>query len=155
MRWTPCVKKSVPRASATRPRPPAPRLDLHLALHLRRRVNAGRQISFLGRSWHIAPTHRASITLIHHPRRQFWSVTQAPATPLNTWAEILGNYSLGICPLLNSRAPTSLFKNLRIRLLWHIDICPGLPRKGVVCCEIETVSHKPAFHLTVAGTSHN
>ena len=82
------------KRTATRPCPPTPLLDLHLALHLKRRVNTDHQIDFLGRSWHISPTKRSSITLIHHPLRQFWAVTQAPAPPLNTWPEILGNYSL-------------------------------------------------------------
>ena len=79
---------------ATRPCPPATLLDLHLALHLKRRVNSDNQIDFLGQSWHIAPTQRSSITLIHHPRRQFWAVTQPPSPPLNNWPEILGKYSL-------------------------------------------------------------
>jgi hypothetical protein len=82
------------RRTATRPCPPATLLNLHLALHLKRRVNADHQIDFLGQSWHIAPTKRSSITLIHHPLRQFWAVTHAPAPPINTWPEILGNYSL-------------------------------------------------------------
>jgi hypothetical protein len=82
------------KRTATRPCPPATLLDLHLALHLKHRVNTDHQIDFLGRSWHIAPTHRASITLIPHPQRQFWAVTKAPSPPLNTWTEILGNYSL-------------------------------------------------------------
>jgi hypothetical protein len=59
-----------------------------------RRVNADSQIDFLGRSWPIAPTQRLNITLIHHPLRQFWAVTQPPLLPQNTWPEILGNYSL-------------------------------------------------------------
>jgi len=79
---------------ATRPCPPATLLDLHLALHLKRRVNADSQIDFLGQSWHIAPTKRSTITLIHHPLRHFWVVTQPPAPPLNNWPEILGKYSL-------------------------------------------------------------
>src|ERR1017187_3100598 len=82
------------KRTATRPCPPATLLDLHLALHLQRRVNPDSQIDFLGRSWHIAPTKRSSVTLIHHPRRQFWAVTHPPPPPLNTWPEILGNYSL-------------------------------------------------------------
>ena len=82
------------KRTATRPCPPTTLLDLHLALHLKRRVNTDNPIDFLGRSWHIAPTKRATITLIHHPRRQFWAVTQAPSPPLNIWPEILGNYSL-------------------------------------------------------------
>jgi hypothetical protein len=80
--------------TAARPCPPATLLDLHLALHLRRRVNADHQIDFLGRSWPIAPTQRTAITLIHHPLRQFWAVAQPPLPPQNTWPEILGNYSL-------------------------------------------------------------
>jgi hypothetical protein len=82
------------KRTAIRPCPLSTLLDLHLALHLRRRVNSDNQIDFLGQSWHIAPTKRASITLIHHPLRQFWAVTQPPAPPLNSWPEILGNYSL-------------------------------------------------------------
>jgi len=80
--------------SAIRPCPPATLLDLHLALHLKRRVNADNQIDFLGQSWQISPTKRSSITLIHHPLRQFWIVTQPPEPPLNIWPEILGKYSL-------------------------------------------------------------
>ena len=82
------------KRTATRPCPPATLLDLHLALPLKRRVNADNQIDFLGRSWHIAPTRRPAITLIHHPLRQFWAITQPPSPPLNNWPEILGNYSL-------------------------------------------------------------
>jgi len=82
------------KRAATRPCPPSTLLDLHLALHLKRRVNADNQIDFLGKSWPIAPTQRPSITLIHHPLRQFWAVTQPPSPPLNIWPEILGKYSL-------------------------------------------------------------
>ena len=87
-------KALVERRTAIRPCPPAALLNLHLALHLRRRVNADSQIDFLGRSWPIAPTKRDTVTLIHHPLRQFWAVAQPPAPPQNTWPEILGNYSL-------------------------------------------------------------
>jgi hypothetical protein len=82
------------KRTATRSCPPATLLDLHLALHLKRRVNSDNQIDFLGQSWPIAPTKRSSITLIHHPLRQFWAVTQPPVPPLNIWPEILGKYSL-------------------------------------------------------------
>lgn len=82
------------KRALTRPCPPVTLLDLHLALHLKRRVNSDHQIDFLGQSWHIAPTKRSSITLIHHPLRQFWVVTQPPSPPLNNWPEILGKYSL-------------------------------------------------------------
>jgi hypothetical protein len=89
--WTKARRE---KRTATRPCPPATLLDLHLALHLKRRVNADSQIDFLGQSWHIAPTQQSSITLIHHPHRHFWVVTQPPKPPLNTWPEILGKYSL-------------------------------------------------------------
>jgi hypothetical protein len=82
------------KRTATRPCPPSTLLDLHLALHMKRRVNSDNQIDFLGRSWHIAPTKQSSITLIHHPLRQFWAISKPPTLPLNIWPEILGNYSL-------------------------------------------------------------
>jgi hypothetical protein len=82
------------KRTATQPCPPSALLDLHLALHLRRRVNADFQIDFLGRSWTIAPTKRATVTLIHHPLRQFWAVDQQPLPPQNNWPAILANYSL-------------------------------------------------------------
>ena len=78
-------KALIEKRTATRPCPPTTLLDLHLALHLKRRVNSDHQIDFLGQSWHIAPTKRSSITLIHHPRRQFWAVTQDPAPPLKEY----------------------------------------------------------------------
>jgi len=74
--------------------PPSALLDLHLALHLRRRVNADQQVDFLGRSWPIAYTKRSAVSLIHHPQRQFWVVAHAPLPPKNSWPEILGKYSL-------------------------------------------------------------
>ena len=87
-------KAMAEKRTATRPCPPSRLLDLHLALHLKRRVNSDNQIDFLGRSWNIAPTKQSSITLIHHPLRQFWAVPQPPSPPLNIWPEILANYSL-------------------------------------------------------------
>jgi hypothetical protein len=84
----------VEKRTAIRPCPPTTLLNLHLALHLRRRVNADYQIDFLGRSWTIAPTKRVAVTLIHHPLREFWAVAQPPSPPQNSWPEILGNYSL-------------------------------------------------------------
>ncbi len=80
--------------TASRPCPPATLLNLHLALHLRRRVNADYQIDFLGRSWPIARTRRTSITLIHHPRRRFWAIEQPPRPPQNAWPEILADFTL-------------------------------------------------------------
>ena len=69
-------------------------LDLHLALHLKRRVNADQQIDFLGRSWPISATARKTVTIIHHPLSQFWVVSQPPKPPQNCWPDILGKFSL-------------------------------------------------------------
>ena len=80
--------------TAGSPCPAASLLDLHLALHLRRRVNADQQIDFLGQSWPIAATTRQTVTLIHHPHTQFWVVSQPPKPPLNRWADILGKFAL-------------------------------------------------------------
>ena len=82
------------KRSAIRPCPAATLLDLHLALQFGRRVNSDQQIDFLGRSWRIALTNRSSVTIIHHPNRQFWVVSKPPAPPLNSWPDILGKYSL-------------------------------------------------------------
>jgi hypothetical protein len=82
------------KRTAVRPCPPSALLDLHLALHLRRRVNADHEIDFLGRSWPIAYTKRSTVSLIYHPQRQFWVVCQPPFPPQNGWPEILGKFSL-------------------------------------------------------------
>ena len=70
------------------------KIDLDFALHFNRRCNADHQIDFLGRSWHIGPTARHSVTVIHHPGRQFWIVSQPPKPPGNRWSDILAKYSL-------------------------------------------------------------
>ena len=75
--------------AVTRPCPPATLLDLHLALHLKRRVNADHQIDFLGQSWPIAPIERSSITLIHHPFRQ--TVLGRHPTTLSAPQPLAGN----------------------------------------------------------------
>ena len=74
---------------------PDPRLlDLHLAFQLRRRRNADHQVDFVGRSWPIAPTLKTSVTIIHHPGRQFWVVSAPPKPPDHRWPEILARHSL-------------------------------------------------------------
>lgn len=89
-----CAKAQDENRSVLQACPDPSLLDLHLALHRRRRVNADHQIDFLGRSWPIAPTARQAITLIYHPDAQFWAVDQPPAPPLNRWPKILGKFSL-------------------------------------------------------------
>ncbi len=82
------------RRNALRPCPDPSLLDLHLALHFARRCNADHQIDFLGRSWPIGPTQRRTVTLIHHPHRQFWVVSQPPKPPENRWSDVLAKFSL-------------------------------------------------------------
>jgi len=76
------------------PTPPKALLDLHLALQLRRRVNADRTIDFLGRAWAIAPTAQRTVCLIHHPQKHFWVLPHPPTPPDYRWPEILASYSL-------------------------------------------------------------
>lgn len=89
-----CEKALTEHRTVLRPCPDSSLLDLHLAIHLQRRVNADHQVDFLGRSWPIGSTHRHSVTLIHHPLNQFWIVSRPPKPPQNTWPDILGRFSL-------------------------------------------------------------
>ena len=82
------------KRTVLRPCPDPSLLDLHLALHLGRRVNADHQVDFLGRSWPISATTRQTVTLIHHPNTQFWVVSKAPTPPLNRWPDVLAKFSL-------------------------------------------------------------
>jgi hypothetical protein len=88
------AKALAEQRNALRPCPDPSLLDLHLALHFGRRRNADHQIDFLGRSWPIGPTARHTVTVIHHPGRQFWVVSQPPKPPLNRWSDILAKFSL-------------------------------------------------------------
>lgn len=88
------AKAQEERRNLLRPCPDPGLWDLHLALHLGRRVNADPQVDFLGRSWPISATSRRSVTLIHHPQSQFWIVAQAPKHCQNRWPQILGKFSL-------------------------------------------------------------
>jgi len=76
------------------PIPAPPLLDLHLAIHLQRRVNHDNTVDFLGRSWPIAPSKKQIVTLIHHPQQRFWVIDQ-PVDPLNpVWPNILAHFTL-------------------------------------------------------------
>lgn len=75
-----------------RPAPPETLLDLHLALHVPRRVSSASSIEFLGRTWRIAPTRSQSVLIIHHPNRRFWVIS--PANNLSKWPDVLGCYTL-------------------------------------------------------------
>jgi hypothetical protein len=80
------------KRSQLQPPPPKSLLDLHLALHLARKVSSASSIEFLGRTWSISPTQLQNVLIIHHPLQRFWVVT--PAAPLKTWPDILACYSL-------------------------------------------------------------
>jgi hypothetical protein len=67
-------------------------LDLHLALHVPRRVSSASTVSFLGKTWRITPTLRKTVLIIHHPEQRFWIVT--PSKRVTTWPDVLGSYSL-------------------------------------------------------------
>ncbi len=80
--------------SKLRPVPSSPLLDLHLALHIQRRLNADTTVDFLGRSWQIAPTKKHFVTLIHHPQQRFW-VVDTPVDPKHPrWPTVLGHFTL-------------------------------------------------------------
>jgi hypothetical protein len=69
-------------------------LDLHLALHLQRRLNSDFTIDFLGSSYPVTPTKRKSVTIVHHPQSRFW-VIASPPTPQNpVWPDILASHTL-------------------------------------------------------------
>lgn len=76
-----------------RPRPPPPPalLDLHLSLRLSRRVNNDHTVDFDGRNYEISSTPRKRITIVHHPKRQFWVVENPPK---DVWPSILAHYTL-------------------------------------------------------------
>ena len=80
------------KRSMLKPTPVKSLLNLHLALHLPRRVSSASTIDFLGRKWKISPTHQKTVIIVHHPNRRFWVIPQTK--DLSKWPEVLGSYSL-------------------------------------------------------------
>jgi hypothetical protein len=76
------------------PAPPTALLDLHLAIHLQRRLNADYTVDFLGRAWHVSPTQRKIVTIVHHPAQRFWVIAHPPTYPNPAWPDILASYTL-------------------------------------------------------------
>jgi hypothetical protein len=74
-----------------RPPPLSTLLDLHLSLRCQRRVDNAHSIDFEGLNYEISATLRKSVTVVHHPQRQFW-VLELP--PESVWPSILGHYTL-------------------------------------------------------------
>lgn len=81
--------------SALLPPPSPSMLDLHLAIHLQRRLNSDNTIDFLGRSWPVAFTRQHTVTIVHHPRRKFFVLAHKPS-PSNPalWPTILAQHAL-------------------------------------------------------------
>jgi hypothetical protein len=75
-----------------RPAPIDTLLNLHLALHIPRRVSSASSIEFLGRTWKIAPTRHHSVLIIHHPKSRFWVIP--PTKNFAKWPDVLGCYTL-------------------------------------------------------------
>jgi len=80
------------KRSLLKPVPPAALLNLHLALHIPRRVSSASTIDFLGRTWKISPTNHKTVIIIHHPQSRFWVVPQTGK--LSKWPQVLGSFSL-------------------------------------------------------------
>jgi hypothetical protein len=89
--WELALKEKRSRLRAV---PPAALLDLHLAIHLQRRLNADYTVDFLGRPWQVSPARRKTVTIIHHPTRRFWVVAHPPAAQNPVWPDILAAYTL-------------------------------------------------------------
>jgi len=80
------------KRSMLKPVPPASLLNLHLALHIPRRVSSASTVEFLGRTWRISPTNQKTVIIVHHPGNRFWVVPQTDN--LSKWPPVLGSFSL-------------------------------------------------------------
>ena len=74
------------------PAPTETLLDLHFALHIRRRANSSSSAEFLGRTWKIAATRSQSVLIIHHPDKHSWVVP--PSKSISNWPHVPALYSL-------------------------------------------------------------
>jgi hypothetical protein len=83
--------QTLARIGRIRPVPLTSLLDLHLSLRCRRSVDNAHSIDFEGLNYEISATLRKSVTVVYHPRRQFW-VLELP--PKDVWPSILGHYTL-------------------------------------------------------------
>jgi len=80
--------------SQLRPCAVAPLLDLHLGLHLRRRLNADHTVDFLGKAWPVSASARKTVSVVHHPGRKFWVIAEAVSPKNPVWPDILASHSL-------------------------------------------------------------
>lgn len=72
-----------------RPVPAVPLLDLHLALYLRRRLNADYTLDFLGKNWPVTPVPNKLVTIGHHPGQRFWVIPHQPDPTHPVWLDVL------------------------------------------------------------------
>ena len=81
--------------SSLRPPPTPSQLDLHLAIHLQRRLNTDHTVDFLGRAWPVSPVRQKTVTIVHHPQRKFYVLAHPPdpKTP-DRWPTVLAAHSL-------------------------------------------------------------
>lgn len=84
-------KQSLAGKGRMRSAPSDALLDLHLSLRCRRRVDNAHSIDFEGQNYEISATLRKHVTVVHHPKRQFWVVEHPPK---EVWPPILGHYTL-------------------------------------------------------------
>jgi len=76
------------------PCPPPALLDLHLALHLPRRLNADATIDFLGKTYPVAASGKKTVTIVHHLNQRFWVIAHAPNPKRPVWPEVLAKHTL-------------------------------------------------------------
>jgi len=82
------------RRNHIQPCPVSALLDLHLALHLRRRLNADQTVDFLGKAYPVAVCSKKTVTIIHHLSKCFW-VVERPVDPRHpVWPTVLAKHSL-------------------------------------------------------------
>ena len=74
--------------------PPSALLDLHLALHVRRRLNADQTVDFLGKSYPVATCGKKTVTIVHHPKKCFWVIAEAPNPLRPVWPAVLAKHSV-------------------------------------------------------------
>jgi len=89
--WTKALSE---KRSSLRPPPDPTLVDLHLSLHLQRRLNADHSIDFLGTSYPVTPTKRKTVTVVHRPKTQFWVIAHPPDPKNPVWPDILASHSL-------------------------------------------------------------
>jgi len=80
--------------SLLQPVPDPSLLDLHLAIHSQRRLNADYSVDFLGHNYPVTPSKRKSVTIVHHPNSRFWVIASPPDPKNPVWPDILASFSL-------------------------------------------------------------